>query len=272
MRRLFLVVMVLGVFLSGPVLLSAWDSQPAWWKVIPEVIWAPATGGGTWQTEVQITAVGVAPVTIYVYFAGAGTGLRGPFVLTTLPGTGGTIRYTNLLSTMDGLDAGLDYYGRSGAVWFRTPNDSYNMQVTAFTRNGNYGKTYPGQTPDITGTSCAEGRPMIIQSLYKGAVRRTFIGVFNTSHAATYVANFYIVNNAGPTVGVFQKTLPPFAFMAFNPFDEAGITATYTSAICFVQVISGGSSARGLMLFGAVTNNTTNDPAAVIPYHWSKET
>ena len=43
-----------AAFAFSPALFA--DNAPARWVVIPEAIWAPTTGGGTWLTALQIHA------------------------------------------------------------------------------------------------------------------------------------------------------------------------------------------------------------------------
>ena len=71
-------------------------NSPAQQKILPEVIWAAATGGGTWMSEVQVTDIsGGSQVSVY-YNTSAGR--RGPFVLWN--NSGGALRsmkYSNML-------------------------------------------------------------------------------------------------------------------------------------------------------------------------------
>ena len=56
---------------------SGMYNSPAQYKVLPEVIWASATGGGTWVSEVQLTDVtGGSQVSVYYNTL---LGRRGPF-------------------------------------------------------------------------------------------------------------------------------------------------------------------------------------------------
>ena len=71
-------------------------NSPAQQKILPEVIWAAATGGGTWMSEVQVTDIsGGSQVSVY-YNTSAGR--RGPFLLWN--NSGGALRsmkYSNML-------------------------------------------------------------------------------------------------------------------------------------------------------------------------------
>ncbi|MCG2678895.1 MAG: hypothetical protein L6455_02845, partial [Kiritimatiellae bacterium] len=94
-------------------------NSPAQYKVLPEVIWSSATGGGTWMSNVQVTDVsGGSQVSVYY---NAASGRRGPFLLwdNSAGGALSSVKYTNLLQTIDGLDSGaFTYYGTVGAVEF----------------------------------------------------------------------------------------------------------------------------------------------------------
>ncbi|MDD8012759.1 MAG: hypothetical protein PHX05_04700 [Acidobacteriota bacterium] len=267
MKKMFLLLLITMAVLAGPSFLGAYDLTAHNWKVLPEVIWAPASGGGTWVTECQITAIGATPTEVNVYFYYDG-GRRGPFVLTTLDQYH-TYRTTNLLSAIDAVDTGtFTYSGRVGAVWFWTTDTTDRIHVTAKEINGNYGKSMPALYPDV-GTTAAVGRPMMIPIAYNGAVNRTFCGFFNTSSTTSITATIYIIDNIFGSLGSFVKTFPAENFQSFNPFTEAGIDANvYTNTWIYVYPTAGPAAtvARGLMCFGAVANNTTNDPTAVLAY------
>ncbi|MBU4405685.1 MAG: hypothetical protein L6428_06895 [Candidatus Aminicenantes bacterium] len=263
---MFLLLLLAMAVLAGPTFLGAQDLEANSWKVLPEAIWSSAEGGGTWVTEVQITAIssGDTPVNVYFYYNG---GMRGPFLLTTLAQYH-TYRTTNLLNAIDGLDGGVfTYYGRVGAVWFWTSGGG-NIHVTAKTVNGTYGKTLPAWAPTLN-TTAAVGRPMMIPLMYNGSVNRSACGFFNTSLSTSITATFYLISPTFGSYGSFVKTFPAGDFQAFNPFIHAGISAgVYTNCWLYIVVTAGPDSTttRGLMGFGSVVNNTSNDPAALIAY------
>ncbi|MCG2680311.1 MAG: SBBP repeat-containing protein, partial [Kiritimatiellae bacterium] len=132
----------LSVIITDGVTTGHYNS-PAQYKVLPEVIWAPATGGGTWMSNVQVTDVsGGSQVSVYY---NAASGRRGPFLLWDNSGGGAlsSVKYTNLLQTIDGLDSGaFTYYGTVGAVEFISQDGSHLLQAAARTLNGNYAKTF----------------------------------------------------------------------------------------------------------------------------------
>ena len=118
---------------------AGYYNSPAQYKVLPEVIWASATGGGTWMSNVQVTDVSggsqVASITTPL------SGRRGPFLLwdNTAGAALSSLKYANLLETIDGLDSGtFSYSGTVGAVEFVTQDGSHLLQAAARTLNGNY--------------------------------------------------------------------------------------------------------------------------------------
>jgi hypothetical protein len=270
MKRIVVLFVLSLVLLTGSFSLFSYDNSANVWKVLPECIWASATGGGNWVTEVQITSRGTTAATVNAYFYYGGGSFRGPFVLTTDLAQYHTVKFSNILSTLDGLDAGVfTYYGRVGAVWFYTSSTDAAIHVTAKTVNGNYGKTFPGLNM-VAANTAAQGRQMYIPLLNNTATYRTFTGFFNTSSTATYTVTFYVTGPAYTYVGTaFTKTFAPYEYLTFNPFVEAGVGAgSYDNYFLLINPTAGGSDVRGIMCFGAIANNTTNDPAALIAYPW----
>jgi len=245
--------------------LMAYDQSPHYWQVLPEATWAAATGGGTWVTEVQITCMTTAAATVNVYFYYNG-GETGSFVLYNGLDLYHSARYSNILATIDALDSGgTVYYGKAGAIWFWTSDVGQKIIVQARTVNGSYGKTFPGLGV-VEANSAAQGRQMVIEDLVQNSSYRTNIGVFNSSNTATYTIQFIIINSANSTVGVpFSMTLGPYAFRTFNPFNLAGVPAgTYSNCWLYINPTAGGSDVRGVMCYGSLANNSSNDTYALI--------
>jgi len=111
---------------------------------------------------------------------------------------------------------------------------------------------------------------MVIPLMVNSSTYRTFVGFFNTSLSATFTVKFYVTNpNWAYSGSVITKTLVPLEYMAFNPFVEAGISSgTYDNYILWVNPTAGGSEKRAIICFGAIANNTSNDPAALLAYPW----
>ncbi len=236
-------------------------NSPAQYKVLPEVIWASATGGGTWISEVQLTDVtGGSQVNVYYNTA---TGRRGPFLLWNNSGGAlSSIKYTNLLQTIDGLDTGtFTYYGTVGAVEFITQDGSHLLHAAVRELNGNYAKTSSALSLHDANTATTS-RAMIVSNLSSNATYRATVGFFNPT-ADSITVEFTLLNNLGALIGTqFSKTFAGHAFLAFGPFTEAGVPYpgnSYDSVILRVRPTSGSGK---LMCFGATANNTSNDPAA----------
>jgi hypothetical protein len=245
--------------------LSAYDTSPSNLQIVPEAIFAAATGGGTWATDVQITNFSSTPADITVYFFYNG-GSTGPILLHQDLPIYNSYEYVYLLGAIDTADPGpLTYFGHVGAVWFVTQSPSVKIQVEAMTVNGNYGKTAPALNVAAVNTA-ALGRSMVLQHLVQNPVYRTSVGVHNTSPTETYTVQFVIVSAQNNQIGsIFSRTLAPGAFESFNPFAAAGVP-TQICANCwlYIQVTAGGSGAAGVMCYGSIANNYTNDTYALI--------
>jgi len=243
---------------------SGYYNSPASLKILPEVIWALASGGGTWLSDVQIVDIsGGSQVQVYYNTA---AGRRGPFLLWNNSGGSAmsTAKFANLLQTIDELDIGeFTYFGTVGAVEFATQDGSHLVHVAAREVNGNYAKTFPGLNLANENTA-GVGRNMIIPNLANNATYRATCGLFNpTADAVTL--DLKLITASGAQVGsTVSKTLAGFGFMAFNPFTEAGVPypgSTYDNIVLQVEPTSGSGA---VMCFGATANNTSNDPAAHI--------
>jgi len=242
-------------------------NSPNSWMYLPEAIWALATGGGTWSTEVQLTDVaGSSQVYATFYWGGAS---RGPFLLWTGGSAHSSAKFTNLLSTLQSLDPSYTYYGKVGAVVFSTQDGSHRIHVTSLTKNGNYAKTFPGLT-NYSQCTVGIGRDMMIQNLTSNATYRSSIGFFNGSAGALTV-EFRLYNSSGSLIGsMFSQTINAGAFYSVNPFAAAGVpypSYSYDNIWLRITPTTGTGTLYG---YGATANNTSNDPAAHIAviHHW----
>ena len=242
---------------------QAYDNSPSNYQVIPECLWAVATGGGTWVSEVQITDITGGSV-VSVYFDYGGGNRRGPFTLWTSPGADQNVKYANILSSLDSLDAeAFTYYGRVGAVEFSTQDVSHKIQVTARTLNGNYSKTFPGL--NLTDANTADtSRRMMIQNFVNNSTYRSTCGIFNPT-ADSVTLELKLIDANGSQIGsTITRTLVGYDFQSFSPFNQAGVpypANSYDNMVLWVTPTSGSGK---VMVFGASANNTSNDPAAHI--------
>jgi hypothetical protein len=219
--------------LAAQLPLWSYDQSPYYLQVVPEAIWAAATGGGTWVTEIQITMIGSGTGVLYGYFYYNG-GQRGPFLLYDGLEQYNSLRYTNFLAKMKALDGSFEYYGRVGAL--------------------------------SAANSIAITRPMFIQDLAQDLTYRTSVGIFNGSTVTTYTLGFTIVNANNVQVGAdFQKTIGPHGFMSFNPFAEAGVpSGLYNNCWLAISAVAGDSAVPGVFCYASGANNYTNDTYALI--------
>ena len=237
------------------------DTTPSSYQVLPEAIWAPATGGGNWVTEAQITDLtGGSQVSVYFNYGGGNR--KGPFLLWTSSGLNRSVKYSNLLANIDGLDSEVfTYYGRVGSVEFFTQDTGHKIQINSRILNGDYSKTCPGLN-DIETNSANTARPMMIQNLVNNTTYRAAVGLFNpTSDSVT--AELRLIDAQNNTIGSeFSRILVGYDFQSFFPFDEAGVPhPSYSYDNVFFQVNPTSGTGK-VMCFGATANNITNDPAA----------
>lgn len=235
-------------------------NSPSHYQVIPEVMWAPSSGGGAWESEVFITDVtGGSEIAIYYNtFTGV---RRGPISIGTFTNPYSSGKAKNILSLLDKIDNEFDYYGTAGALEFTTQDENHKIHVIGRTTNGNYSKTFQGINLNNANTASAE-QDLMVQNLVSNDDFRSAFGAFNATAESAEV-RFTILSKSGNPIGSsFTKSFTPYRFHAFNPFVEAGLpypTYKYNEAWIKVEVISGSGQ---IMAFGSTTNNFTNDPAA----------
>lgn len=234
-------------------------SAPSDYKVIPEVLWAPAEGGGTWITEVQVTDV-TGGSEVSAYFNSVTGQRRGPFLLFNGGGEGTSGKTGNLLHVLDQLDPGFDYYGSAGAVEFMTQDSEHQIHVSARTSNGHYSKSFQGLNQNGA-TTAGSGRTMMVQNLVSNEDYRSSCGLFNPTDNIVTV-ELSLIDSDGAVIGVpFNKTLSGRQFQALNPFTEAGMpypAQSYNNVWLKVEVTDGSGE---VMVYGATADNLTNDPA-----------
>lgn len=252
-----LLAAVLGGYYNSPVRII----------ILPEVIWADASGGGTWISEVQIFARRLGTVVdATFYYAG---GSRQVMNLWTSTADYACVRYPNILQTLQTKDPTFTYQGKVGALLLSCQVDGdYRIQAMARTVNGNYGKTHPGIAwADMY--SANVDRQMMIQGLINTAAYRTFVGFLCApADGQPMTVEFEVCTGDNVVLGTpFTKTFNAGAFASFNPFTEAGVTQAYDNCYLWINPTASGSSGEnsiGLFCFGSTANNTTNDTAALI--------
>lgn len=240
------------------------ESSPWYYIIVPEAIWAPATGGGDWVTEIQITDMtGGSIVRAFLFYT---TGANRNVDLWTSPGVNNSVKYGNILSAMQAIDTSFSYYPRVGALWIETQDTNHKILVSAKTVNGNYGKTLPGLQWTDPNTAMV-GRAMVIQNLTKNTTYRSAVGFFNaTSGGFDMTVEFTLRDASNSVIGsVFTKYFNNWEFMAFDPFAEAGAgIGPYDNVWLFINPLTSGgiTPSQGLLCFGATANNNSNDPSS----------
>jgi hypothetical protein len=261
----FLFTFVLILFGIPGLQAQPYDNSPFHIIIIPEVIWAPASGGGTWVTGLQITS-GYNSTTgeVWVLFNYGGGNYRGPFTVWTNPQNHQQIEFPNILAHLQTLDPTFNYYGRVGALDVNFTTGLKGVAV-ARTSNGNYSKTFPGLNWKESNT-VAVGRNMIVGYLVHNAKYRSAVGLYSYFTPLT-VSCYVMVAGGWYTGNVITKALGDLDYQSFNPFVEAGIAGN-TYDYVNLEVI-GDTGSGWVFVFGATTNNTTNDPGAQIAVNWN---
>lgn len=246
--------------------LLAYDNSPSSVLIFPEVIWAQASGGGTWVSELQITNI-TSNDALHVRFSYGGCLYR-TIILPNSSAQYSSIKFSNILATLQSLDPAFTYYGRVGCLIVDTFDSGHLLQGALRTYNGNYSKNYQGLT-GAPANFLYLGRSMMIQNLTSNSSYRTSISCFAWA-GGLMIAQFTIIDANGLTVGSpFFKTLFMNDFQSFNPFVEAG--APYPAQShdnCWLRITPLNGDAF-LFCFGSTVNNYTNDPAAHIAVNFN---
>lgn len=230
--------------------------------IIPEVIWAPASGGGEWQTELVITDVDSSTgVEVSVIFY---SGINSSPILSLWlsPGPGSSIKFSNIMEILQGLDTENTYYGKVGALWLFCEDPNTTIMASARIYNGDYGKSYTGMAWTDENTVNV-GFGMALHNLSHNENVRSAVSVFNAAAGGySMTADFVLVDAGANEIGSFSKSFIPWEYKAFDPFIEAGLGAgTYDNCALVVIPTSTGQSTpdRGLYIIGSSALTSTND-------------
>ena len=259
-----LFVVVLFMCLTSLSLFAQYDNDPAYLKIVPSVIWAPASGGGTWYSEVQIWAeTPGTEVTCYFRYGGPGY-VRGGFLIWTSSGVDDCFKTNNILDVLAGLDPSFNYFGRSGGMEIWSVGGPIQVMVRTY-HSGGYAKTICGLNW-VDSNWAAFGRDMMIMNAMQSSSFRTFVTFFNMGAPCT--VNIQIIQN-GSVIGSFTKYIVGGDYQAFNVFAEAGLTGTYTNCFVLVSPQDTGAANQGkIFCSGATAHNVTNDPAYHVAMGW----
>jgi len=241
------------------------SNSPRHELILPEAIWAPASGGGTWSSEVQITDTTGGSLLKVSFYLGLGV-RRGPFTLWQSPGLGASFKVSNILEHLQTvLDPGFSYDGKVGALVLETQDEAHRIHAAVRIRNGDVSKVMQGFGVTNARTVDVRRRKMI-QNMKSTDAFRTSVTCFNPTSESVYV-EFRLMDGDGRLIG-----LPIFRyfvgrdFQAFMPFAEAFIEsvppypeASYENTWLQVNPTSG---AGRVVCSGALANNVSNDPAS----------
>ena len=259
----FAVCVFFLLLLTLPAASFAYDTSPSYRRIIPEAIWAAATGGGTWTTDLDVyVRTGTNPTELRIWWFDA-NGMRGPFNMTSEPNVQNCIRYINIVSFIDSWDTGTyTYYGKVGTIWIEAVDVTDKFQIQARTKHtGGYGKTMNALGYEILGDSAyySTWRGMMIQGITNDATYRSTIGLFNSSGASITV-QVALIRYDDVWSGWENITLTTGQFLAFNPYIRWSVSSQAVHRI-WINPINGAGRCHA---FAATVNNATNDPAAHI--------
>lgn len=261
MKGFKVIILAIVIFALAPISLLAqpYSNGPSDKVVIPEVIWAASTGGGTWTSNVQVTIRNYGGTNITVYFE-YDAGIRGPFTIWTGLDIFESRKLYNVLQYLQNYqDTGFNYNNRVGAFVIYTQDTSHKVFATSRTLNGAYSKTVQGLNRNEAANTCNTTRELMIQNLIDNSDYRSTIAVWNET-ASPLVAQFIIRNWLGNLIGSpWTETINGLQYKSFDPFSKAGATGHYYNN-CFL-IIYGISGTGAIMAMGATANNNSNDPA-----------
>lgn len=268
MKRIKLVILSLmccAIFLVPSNAFSQiYNYSPHHQIVIPEVIYASATGGGSWVSDVMITIRNTGGTNVLVWFEYDG-GLRGPFTIITGASAYHSYKIYNILYFLGAwYDTGFNYFNRVGALYLTTNNPDERIWASCRTKTGNYSKTLPGVPRNVDANTAAVGRHMMIHNLSNTSTYRSTVGFWNESGSSLTVT-FVLINSGNGLIGSsWQRTIGGLGYYATDPFLTAGAGAGYYEN-CWLYVVPSSGSGK-IMCFGATSNNFTNDPSAHLAY------
>jgi hypothetical protein len=236
---------------------SAYYNSPASRLLMLDAVWALASGGGEWISEVQITDVTGGSI-VQVYYS-SGASRQGPFTLwSNSSDPNRSINFVNILQAIDNLDgSAFAYYGTSGVLEFFTQDASHLIQVSARTVNGNFARTFPALA-DVEANTAVMGRSLLIPNISNNTAYRPSVVLFNPGSDSVTIEG-KIVGSDGVQIGsTFARTLAA---------NQAGVISvevranTYSNGNIMIIVTAGNGR---VMAAGFTANNASNDPAAHI--------
>jgi hypothetical protein len=262
------IILAFFIFAIAPLSLLAqpYSNSPTPHVIIPEVIWAEASGGGTWITSVQIIVRDAGDTDIWVNFH-TSTETRGPFLLWQWVNQFESRKISNILSYIQTVDGtGYSYYGKVGALSIFTNNMERRIYASARTYNGGYSKTIPGLNRSEPANTCSMIRELVVPNLQQNEAYRTAVALYN-EWADPLMIEFGLVDENANTIGsTWTETINGYRYMAFNPFVKAGAPAgAYTNCWLIAVGLTGNGA---VMAIGATVFNGTNDPACHIAYQF----
>jgi hypothetical protein len=122
-----------------------------------------------------------------------------------------------------------------------------------------YSKTLQGLNRFEDTNTAEVGREMVVQNLTQNSSYRTAIALWNETGTPLTI-EFTLLDSTNGIIGSrWTETISGLRYMAFNPFAKAGAGGgTYDNCWLWIDPQSGSGS---VMVIGATSHNTSNDPA-----------
>ncbi len=242
-----------GLAFSASVAVAVEGPAPEpWAAVLPAAAHAPGALGTFWRTDVAAVNDGPRASRVTLTFVP----VEGPpATRTTTLGAGETVAWTDVLSTLFGLEP-----EASGSGTVRIEADQ-PLALASRTFMGSEAGTFGGFLPAVTaGDGLAPGRAGILPHLTRGPLFRTNVGVANLGPSAVAVT-LRLRGGAGERLGApLSLAVPPWGLVqVVDVFGEAG-AGDQDVAFAEVDVTTSG----GLVwAYASVIDNRTGDPTIV---------
>ena len=260
-----LVLMGVVFLMSCGILAAQYENEPTDEKFIPEAIWASASGGGYWYTEVQVEARDSGVQLSEIYFFYGGGNWVGPIDVGANLSMYETWKSSNILGTLDYYDTtGFDFYPRVGAVEIGTQGGSYRILVNARTyHSSGYSKSFNGFNQcdgQLVQTASGLRHYLSILNVQDNSSFRCSMALFNCTGNPITV-RVWIISGSGTVLNSKTYALAGWDYQAFFPFDDLGLTGNYYNHTILVGPENSTDSGQ-VMCLAAQVYNANNDPSA----------
>ncbi len=226
------------------------DGTGAAW--IPVASHASGAQGSSWRTDLGLLNTGSTSADAVLTLHAD----QGPVTLTrSVPGG------TQLI-----LEDVVDQMGFSGAGALEvTASKSLIVTSRTYSQVGSNADCYPegtmGQSLDSSpdGSGMGAGQSAVIPQLQENSAYRSNVAVINTGAFPAEV-RVHLIDGSGTEVGTYDVSLTSGQWMQRNrPFSSIAGVSDLEAGYAMIEVLSG----SGIVGYGSVVDNTTNDPTTM---------